>query len=65
VTAAGVVGERRLGPLCEFLDLPVPETPFPHLNGSREFADGIIDGALIAIGEWRSQEQREPVDAAP
>jgi hypothetical protein len=52
-------------PLCEFLDLPVPEMPFPHLNDSKEFADRIIDGALIAVGAWRSQEQREPVDAAP
>jgi hypothetical protein len=52
-------------PLCEFLELPVPEMPFPHLNDSKEFADRIIDGALIAVGEWRSQEQREPVDAAP
>jgi sulfotransferase family protein len=52
-------------PLCGFLDSPVPEIPFPHLNDSREFADRIIDGALIAVGEWRSQEQCEPVDAAP
>jgi hypothetical protein len=24
-------------PLCGFLDVPVPETPFPHLNDSAEF----------------------------
>ena len=52
-------------PLCEFLDVPVPEMPFPHLNDSKEFADRIIDGALIAVGEWRSQEECEPVAAAP
>jgi hypothetical protein len=22
------------GPLCDFLELPVPEGPFPHLNDS-------------------------------
>jgi len=25
------------GPLCEFLDLPVPDTPFPHVNSRDEF----------------------------
>jgi hypothetical protein len=24
-------------PLCEFLDLPVPDTPFPHANSAAEF----------------------------
>ncbi len=43
-------------PLCEFLDLPVPETPFPHLNDSKGFADRVIDGALLALGEWRARE---------
>ena len=43
-------------PLCEFLELPVPDTPFPHLNDSSGFADRIIDGALLALHDWRSQE---------
>jgi hypothetical protein len=43
-------------PLCEFLELPVPDTPFPHLNDSREFAGRVIDGALLALGEWRAQD---------
>lgn len=43
-------------PLCEFLELPVPDTPFPHLNDSKEFADRVIDGALLALREWRTQE---------
>jgi len=50
-------------PLCEFLGLPVPETPFPHLNDSAEFADRVIDGALLALGEWRARE-RSAVGAA-
>jgi Sulfotransferase domain len=41
-------------PLCEFLELPAPSTPFPHLNDSGEFAERIIDGALLALGEWRA-----------
>jgi Sulfotransferase domain len=43
-------------PLCEFLELPVPDTPFPHLNDSKGFVDRIVDGALLALQEWRSQD---------
>ena len=25
------------GPLCKFLNVPVPETPFPHLNDTEDF----------------------------
>lgn len=30
-----LVGGSGWGPLCGFLDLPVPETPFPHMNQER------------------------------
>ena len=52
-------------PLCEFLELPVPETPFPHLNDSREFGERIIDGALAAVQQWRDRDEmeREPAPA--
>ena len=43
-------------PLCNFLDLPVPDTPFPHLNDSGEFVQRIVDGALLALQEWRARE---------
>lgn len=36
-------------PLCEFLELPVPDAPFPHVNDGREFAQRIVDGSLEAI----------------
>ena len=59
-----VPGERLLvwsvgdgwEPLCEFLELPVPDTPFPHLNDSKEFAERVIDGALLTLRGWREQE---------
>jgi hypothetical protein len=47
------------GPLCEFLEVPVPETPFPHLNDAVEFANRVIDGAMIAIQEWRARASAE------
>jgi Sulfotransferase domain len=52
-------------PLCEFLELSVPETPFPHLNDTKVFGERIVDGALIAIQEWRARDQSETVAAAP
>ena len=48
-------------PLCEFLEAPVPEMPFPHLNDSREFKERLIDMSLLALQEWRTREQRTPV----
>lgn len=42
-------------PLCQFLDVPVPDTTFPHLNDTKEFADRVIDGSLLALREWRAQ----------
>jgi hypothetical protein len=44
-------------PLCEFLEVPVPDTPFPHLNDAKEFADRVVDGALLSIQQWRAQDQ--------
>jgi hypothetical protein len=49
-------------PLCEFLELPVPDTPFPHLNDSKEFSKRIVDGALLTLQAWKqAQEQPESV----
>jgi hypothetical protein len=45
------------GPLCEFLEVPVPEQPFPHLNDTDTFIDRIIDGSLITLTEWRKAQQ--------
>jgi hypothetical protein len=43
-------------PLCEFMELPVPDTPFPHLNDSKEFGERIVDGSLLAVQEWRAKD---------
>jgi hypothetical protein len=40
-------------PLCEFLELPVPDQPFPNLNDSREFVERVVDGAILKLQEWR------------
>ena len=41
-------------PLCEFLELPVPNDPFPNVNDSKEFVERIVDGALATLQEWRN-----------
>ncbi|HEX4563098.1 MAG TPA: sulfotransferase [Solirubrobacteraceae bacterium] len=48
-------------PLCEFLELPVPDMAFPHVNDRTEFLGRVIDGSLQALTEWRQrQESVEP-----
>lgn len=51
------------GPLCEFLEVPVPDMPFPHLNDTQQFTERIIDGALLTLQEWRTQDQLDEVGA--
>ena len=41
-------------PLCEFLELPVPDAPFPHINDTKAFGENIIDGALEAVRQYRA-----------
>jgi Sulfotransferase domain len=51
-------------PLCDFLEVRVPDIPFPHLNDSHEFADRIVDGSLLALHEWRAAARVESARAA-
>jgi hypothetical protein len=44
------------GPLCEFLELPIPTGEFPHINDRTEFLNRIIDGSLASLNEWRARE---------
>jgi hypothetical protein len=46
-------------PLCEFLELPVPEVPFPHVNESEGFEAGITRGGMAAIQRWFGEESGE------
>jgi sulfotransferase family protein len=43
-------------PLCGFLELSVPELPFPHINDRKEFLNRIIDGSLKSLRDWRARE---------
>ena len=40
-------------PLCEFLEVDVPDSPFPRANDRDTYLERVIDGALGALGAWR------------
>ncbi|KAJ6131843.1 hypothetical protein N7471_007058 [Penicillium samsonianum] len=37
------------GPLCEFLDQPIPDTPFPHLNDARALEESMHPSHLLMV----------------
>jgi hypothetical protein len=48
------------GPLCEFLEVPVPDAPFPKLNDGAEFAGRVIEGSMAALDSWWEENRPEP-----
>jgi len=42
-------------PLCEFLEVPVPDEPLPHANDAETFRGRVIDNALGALTAWREE----------
>jgi hypothetical protein len=42
-------------PLCEFLQLDVPDGPLPHANDRDTFLQRVIGGALDSLQGWREQ----------
>src|ERR1700722_5912179 len=44
-------------PLCEFLEVPVPQAPLPRVNDSAMFNSRIVDAALETLNEWHSQQK--------
>jgi Sulfotransferase domain len=41
-------------PLCAFLDVPVPDEPFPHANDRDTFLGRVIGGAMAALNQWHA-----------
>jgi Sulfotransferase domain len=39
-------------PLCEFLELPVPDEEIPHVNDTEAFKEGIIRGGIGAVQNY-------------
>ncbi len=45
-------------PLCEFLEVDVPEDPLPRLNDTHAFREGIIGGSLGVVNDWWDARER-------
>ena len=45
-------------PLCEFLELPVPEGPLPNVNDTLAFREGVLGGGLGVLNAWWDQRER-------
>jgi hypothetical protein len=45
-------------PLCEFLDVAVPDGPVPRVNDTAAFAEGILGGGLAVLNAWWDQRER-------
>ncbi|MBV9715342.1 MAG: hypothetical protein JOZ64_08205 [Solirubrobacterales bacterium] len=41
-------------PLCQFLQVAVPDAPFPRVNDSKAFTERLIDSCLQALTDWRA-----------
>lgn len=52
-------------PLCEFLEMPVPESPLPHVNDSGSFEEMIVDASLRALNAWRESQEFAAAPAHP
>jgi hypothetical protein len=45
-------------PLCEFLEVEVPEDPLPRVNDTAAFTEGILGGSLAVLNAWWDQRER-------
>lgn len=44
------------GPLCDFLEVPTPSEPLPHVNDRETFLGRVIDGALAKLQAHRAEQ---------
>jgi hypothetical protein len=55
-------------PLCEFLEVPVPDGPLPHVNDTENFQKNLIMGPAIAsINAWWEENRpgEDPANKRP
>ena len=46
-------------PMCEFLDVEVPDDPLPQVNDTQAFKDGIIGAAVESLHEWWEKQRAQ------
>jgi hypothetical protein len=47
-------------PLCEFLEVDVPDAPFPRLNESKTYVDRLVAASLGVLDAWWAEQARAP-----
>jgi hypothetical protein len=45
-------------PLCEFLEVAVPDGPVPNINDTLAFREGMIGNGLAVLNAWWDQRER-------
>jgi hypothetical protein len=45
-------------PMCEFLDVPVPDGPLPNVNDTAAFQEGLLGGSLAVVNAWWDKRER-------
>jgi hypothetical protein len=46
-------------PMCEFLDVEVPDDPLPQVNDTQAFKDGIIGAAVESLHDWWEKQRAQ------
>jgi len=45
-------------PLCEFLEVGVPDEPLPRTNDTKAFKEGLLGGSLEIVNDWWDSRER-------
>lgn len=45
-------------PVCDFLEVPVPDEPMPQTNDTAAFREGVVGGAIAKVNEWWEARER-------
>jgi hypothetical protein len=51
-------------PLCRFLEVEVPDAPFPNVNDKTTFIDRVVGGCIETLHGWWTQQQQEALATA-
>jgi hypothetical protein len=46
-------------PLCRFLEVDVPDAPFPNVNDKTTFIERVVGGCIEVLHGWWTQQQQE------
>jgi len=45
------------GPLCDFLEVDVPDQPVPNINDKQTFIDRVVGACIGALHDWWGEQQ--------